>query len=159
VALAGETDIGSGQSFGSGTQGCPGKQRTCNDKWDTGTRGESGLLQYKSIDGVGSRSLKPAAWDGRRNCRWSPYVHGGPTGAWIDSVDAWSQLLAARGFAVFMPNIRGSLGVTVTNCIEMKRADWESDFEDVMAGVHDMNRGIADANRLWNCGAGSYGGT
>ena len=37
-------------------------------------------------------------------------VHGGPTGRWSDRFDAWSQLLASRGYAVFCPNIRGSTG-------------------------------------------------
>jgi dipeptidyl aminopeptidase/acylaminoacyl peptidase len=35
-------------------------------------------------------------------------VHGGPTGRWSDSFEAWGQLLAARGYAVLYPNVRGS---------------------------------------------------
>ena len=37
-------------------------------------------------------------------------IHGGPTGRWADSVETWGQLLAAHGYAVFYPNIRGSVG-------------------------------------------------
>jgi len=102
--------------------------------------------------------VKPADWDGKTKLPLVVYVHGGPTGAWEDSVDAWSQLLAARGFAVLMPNIRGSIGYG-QKFAEMNRADWGgADYKDVMAGVHDLvNRGIADGNRLGIAGW-SYGG-
>jgi len=118
------------------------------------------IYKYKSFDGleIEAALLKPADWDGKTKLPLVAYVHGGPTGAWGDSLDVWSQLLAARGFAVFMPNIRGSVGYG-QKFVEMNRADWGgADYKDVMAGVHDLvNRGIADANRLGIAGW-SYGG-
>ena len=61
-------------------------------------------------------------------------VHGGPTGAWTNRFDAWAQLLAARGFAVLSPNIRGSTGYGHDFMISNRR-DWGGgDFKDVMAG-------------------------
>jgi dipeptidyl aminopeptidase/acylaminoacyl peptidase len=85
-------------------------------------------------------------------------VHGGPTGRWSDSFEAWGQLLVARGYAVLYPNIRGSVGYG-QQFIEMNRADWGGgDFKDVMAGVDwAIARGIADPNRL-GIGGWSYGG-
>jgi dipeptidyl aminopeptidase/acylaminoacyl peptidase len=87
-------------------------------------------------------------------------VHGGPTGRWSDGIDflCWSQLLAARGYAVFCPNVRGSTGYGWDFVIK-NRADWGGgDFKDVMAGVDDLiHRGIADGNRLGIAGW-SYGG-
>jgi dipeptidyl aminopeptidase/acylaminoacyl peptidase len=85
-------------------------------------------------------------------------VHGGPTGAWQDSIEVWGQLLAAHGYGVFYPNIRGSTGYG-EKFIEMNRADWGgADFKDVMAGVKDLiDRGIADRKKL-GIGGWSYGG-
>jgi dipeptidyl aminopeptidase/acylaminoacyl peptidase len=86
------------------------------------------------------------------------HVHGGPTGAFIDNFDAWAQLLASRGYAVFCPNVRGSTGYGWAFMVK-NRFDWGGgDFKDVMAGVDDLiNRGIADPNRL-AIGGWSYGG-
>src|SRR4029450_10261838 len=67
-------------------------------------------------------------------------------------------LLVARGYAVFYPNIRGSIGYGQT-FIESNRANWGgADFKDVMAGVEELiPRGVADPNRL-GIGGWSYGG-
>jgi dipeptidyl aminopeptidase/acylaminoacyl peptidase len=63
------------------------------------------------------------------------HVHGGPTGAWTNRFDPLTQLLVTRGFAVLLPNIRGSSGYG-HKFIEANRADWGgADFKDVMAGV------------------------
>ena len=85
-------------------------------------------------------------------------AHGGPTGAWTHRFNSWGQLLAARGYLVFCPNIRGSTGYG-HKFIEMNRADWGGgEFKDVMAGVNWLiQRGDADAERL-GIGSWSYGG-
>jgi dipeptidyl aminopeptidase/acylaminoacyl peptidase len=85
-------------------------------------------------------------------------VHGGPTGRWTESVDAWGQLLAARGYGVLYPNVRGSSGYG-QKFAEMNRADWGGgDLKDVMAGVDDLiAKGITDPERL-GIGGWSYGG-
>jgi dipeptidyl aminopeptidase/acylaminoacyl peptidase len=85
-------------------------------------------------------------------------IHGGPTGNWEDVIEPWGQLLAARGYAVFYPNIRGSTGYG-EKFVEMNRGDWGGgDFKDVMWGIKDLeDRGIADPNRL-GIGGWSYGG-
>ena len=85
-------------------------------------------------------------------------VHGGPTGRWTDVFEPWGQLLAARGYAVIYPNVRGSTGYG-QRFVEMNRADWGGgDFKDVMAAVDwAVSAGLADANRL-GIGGWSYGG-
>jgi dipeptidyl aminopeptidase/acylaminoacyl peptidase len=102
--------------------------------------------------------LKPAGYDGKTKLPLVVRVHGGPTGRWRDSVDSWGQLLAARGYAVLYPNVRGSTGYG-QKFTEMNRADWGGgDFKDVMAGVDDLiAKGIADPERL-GIGGWSYGG-
>jgi dipeptidyl aminopeptidase/acylaminoacyl peptidase len=85
-------------------------------------------------------------------------VHGGPTAQWSNRFDALTQLLAARGYDVVQPNIRGSTGYG-HKFIEANRGDWGGgDFKDVMALVDDLiKRNIADPKRLAICGW-SYGG-
>ena len=116
--------------------------------------------KYKSFDGVEIEAalLKPANYDGKTKLPLVVLVHGGPTYRWRDSIDAWGQLLAERGYAVLYPNVRGSIGYG-QKFIEMNRADWGGgDFRDVMAGVDDLiAKGIADPERL-GIGGWSYGG-
>lgn len=85
-------------------------------------------------------------------------VHGGPTGAWTDGYETWGQLLAARGYAVFYPNIRGSIGYG-WKFLASNRGDWGgADFKDLMVGVDTLiARGVADPDRLGIAGW-SYGG-
>ena len=141
-----------------------------NDSWKAYSLIEPELYKYKSFDGVEIEAalLKPRE-DGETS---SPLhgngaktklplivlVHGGPTGRWSDSIETWGQLLAARGYAVFYPNIRGSVGYG-QKFVEANRGDWGGgDFKDVMAGVEDLvKRGIADPDRL-GIGGWSYGG-
>jgi len=118
------------------------------------------IYKYKSFDGLEIQAavLKPAGYDGKSKLPTVVLVHGGPTGNWSDSIDAWGQLLAARGFAVFYPNVRGSSGYG-ERFTELNRGDWGGgDFRDVMAGVDDLiAKGIADPGSLGIAGW-SYGG-
>ena len=138
----------------------PERASRVNEEWTKHALVKPETYKYKSFDGleIEAALLKPAGWDGKTQLPLIAYVHGGPTGAWEDSLDAWSQLLVARGFAVFMPNIRGSVGYG-EKFVETNRADWGGgDFKDVMAGVHDLvQRGIADPSKL-GIGGWSYGG-
>ncbi len=85
-------------------------------------------------------------------------VHGGPTGAWTNRVDTWGQLLAARGFAVLSPNVRGSTGYGHDFMI-LNRYDWGGgDYRDVVAGVDWLvKKGVVDPGRV-GIGGWSYGG-
>jgi len=141
-----------------------------NDLWKQYALSEPEFYKYKSFDGteIEAALLKPKE-DGETS---SPLqgngsktklplivlIHGGPTGRWSDSIETWGQLLAAHGYAVFYPNIRGSVGYG-QKFVEANRGDWGGgDFKDVMAGVEDLvKRGIADPNRL-GIGGWSYGG-
>ena len=131
-----------------------------NSKWKNYTLGQPEYYKYKSFDGteIEAALLKPLTGDAKEKFPTIVLVHGGPAGRWSDSVDVWGQLLAARGYAVFCPNIRGSIGYG-EKFVESNRADWGGgDFKDVMAGVKDLvDRGIADPDRL-AIGGWSYGG-
>ncbi|HEX5506435.1 MAG TPA: S9 family peptidase [Thermomicrobiales bacterium] len=91
-------------------------------------------------------------------------VHGGPTGVYqrnyLGGIQGYADIvgLAARGYAVFRANPRGSSGYGR----EFRFAnygDWGGgDYRDIMAGLDDLvARGIADPDRLGILGW-SYGG-
>lgn len=86
-------------------------------------------------------------------------VHGGPTSAYRDGFgDNWTQLLAAAGFAVLRPNIRGSIGRGVAFADAVLGDMGGKDFEDTLAGVdYLVAQGLADGARVGVLGW-SYGG-
>ena len=138
----------------------PTKVTHLNDSWKEYALNQPEQIRYKSFDGqlIEGALLKPANYKAETRVATIVLVHGGPTGAWGDSIETWGQLLAAHGFAVFYPNIRGSTGYG-HKFIEMNRGDWGGgDFKDVMAGVdYLIAQGIADPDKL-GIGGWSYGG-
>jgi dipeptidyl aminopeptidase/acylaminoacyl peptidase len=134
-----------------------------NDAWKQFKLATPEYYKYKSFDGmeIEAALLRPIGGpgaDAKTKLPLIALIHGGPTGRWSDSIETWGQLLAARGYAVFYPNIRGSVGYG-QKFVETNKADWGGgDFKDVMAGVKDLvDRGVADPNRL-GIGGWSYGG-
>jgi dipeptidyl aminopeptidase/acylaminoacyl peptidase len=117
------------------------------------------IIQYRSFDGtpIEAALFRPPGSEGKL-LPLIVHVHGGPTGAWTNRFEPLTQMLVARGFAVLLPNIRGSSGYG-HKFIEANRADWGGgDFKDVMAGVDEMiRRKVADPERL-GIGGWSYGG-
>jgi dipeptidyl aminopeptidase/acylaminoacyl peptidase len=118
------------------------------------------MLRYRSFDNqeIEASLILPRGYVAGKRIPLVVLVHGGPTGSWDDSFDAWGQLLAARGYGVMYPNIRGSDSYGWKFLIA-NRGDWGGgDYKDVMAGVDELiRRGIADPNRL-GIGGWSYGG-
>src|SRR5258706_306124 len=150
-------------------KGAPKQITHLNDSWKQYSLSEPEFYTYKSFDGteIEAALLKPRVLPsanqeigvpGKSKLPLIVLVHGGPTGRWADSIETWGQLLAAHGYAVFYPNIRGSVGYG-QKFVEANRGDWGGgDFKDVMAGVEDLvKRGIADPDRL-GIGGWSYGG-
>jgi dipeptidyl aminopeptidase/acylaminoacyl peptidase len=131
-----------------------------NARWDHPRAAKPEFFRYRSFDGLDIEAalLRPPAAPKDARLPLIVLVHGGPTGRWSDAFEAWGQLLAARGYAVLYPNIRGSVGYG-HKFIEMNRADWGgADFKDVMAGVdYVVKTGAADPERL-GIGGWSYGG-
>jgi dipeptidyl aminopeptidase/acylaminoacyl peptidase len=131
-----------------------------NDSWKEYALSEPEFYKYKSFDGaeIEAALLKPKGAEGKSKLPLIVLIHGGPTGRWGESIETWGQLLATHGYAVFYPNIRGSVGYG-EKFVESNRGDWGGgDFKDVMAGVDDLvKRGIADPEKL-GIGGWSYGG-
>jgi len=138
----------------------PKKSPSFNNSFDAFTVTKPEIYKYKSFDGleIEAALLKPPGYDGKTKLPLIALIHGGPTGAWESSIESWGQLLVAHGYAVFYPNIRGSVGYG-EKFVESNRADWGGgDFRDVIWGVDELiAKGIADPNRL-GIGGWSYGG-
>uniref|UniRef100_UPI0035CB47E0 S9 family peptidase n=1 Tax=uncultured Sphingomonas sp. TaxID=158754 RepID=UPI0035CB47E0 len=89
-------------------------------------------------------------------------IHGGPEWAWwsgwLGSWHEWAQMLATHGYAVLLPNIRGSDGQG-TAFARAVGTDWGGmDYQDVLDGVDMLvAQKIADPARL-GIGGWSYGG-
>jgi dipeptidyl aminopeptidase/acylaminoacyl peptidase len=160
LAFVGETSVQAPELWISAGEGPVEKVSHFNEIWDDVDLIKPEVFTYKSFDGVDIEAalLKPAASREGARVPLVVLIHGGPTGVWSDRFNSWGQLLADRGFAVFCPNIRGSVGYGYEFMI-MNRRDWGgADFKDVIAGVDYLVRqGIADPDRL-GIGGWSYGG-
>jgi dipeptidyl aminopeptidase/acylaminoacyl peptidase len=85
-------------------------------------------------------------------------VHGGPTGAFVDSFSPMTAHLLAQGWAVFMANPRGSTGYGAAFAAANKNDLGGSDLKDIMAGVDAVLVAYSiDRNKLALMGY-SYGG-
>jgi dipeptidyl aminopeptidase/acylaminoacyl peptidase len=121
-------------------------------------------LSWQGADGLPVRGwlLLPPGRTGSGRLPLVVNVHGGPSwqwgnwfhGTWHD----WGQALTTRGFAVLLPNPRGSTGGG-ERFESANRSDLGGlDFQDVMLGVDLLiERGVADPERL-GIGGWSYGG-
>jgi dipeptidyl aminopeptidase/acylaminoacyl peptidase len=172
LAYAGETATHAPELWLKGPDAEARAVTDVNAQWTSRPVVAPEFVTYKSADGmeIEAALLLPtgAARPGQGRDRGSEgparplatviLVHGGPTGRWSDAFEPWGQLLAARGYAVLYPNVRGSVGYG-HSFVEMNRADWGGgDFKDVMAGAdYLIARGIADPDRL-GIGGWSYGG-
>ncbi|WP_158583433.1 S9 family peptidase [Salinisphaera sp. Q1T1-3] len=89
-------------------------------------------------------------------------IHGGPYESWYDGWQGswvnWGQVLASHGYAVLLPNPRGSAGRSPAFALA-NRHDWGgADFQDILTGVHALaERGVIDIDRV-AIGGWSYGG-
>jgi dipeptidyl aminopeptidase/acylaminoacyl peptidase len=126
--------------------------------------GEMEVVRWESDAGVEIQGLlvKPHGYRDGQRYPLVVQVHGGPTSLWADKFCAswrdWAQVLAGRGYAVLLPNPRGSTGrgPDFSNAIFDDVGGGE--LRDVLAGVDAMvDRGLADPERL-AIGGWSWGG-
>jgi len=126
--------------------------------------GHSEVIGWRGKDGVELEGILvyPVGYQPGRKVPLLASIHGGPSGAWNEafqhSGNSYPQVWAGKGWAVFMPNIRGSSGYGEKFQLANLK-DWGGmDFQDIQAGLDELvRRGIADADRLAQSGW-SYGG-
>jgi dipeptidyl aminopeptidase/acylaminoacyl peptidase len=117
-------------------------------------------VHFKSKDGttVSGYLYKPLDYTPGKKVPTLLRPHGGPVWAWYAEFQPDIQLFAANGYAVLLPNPRGSSGYGQKYC-QAIFADWgNKDFQDDMAFVdYAIEQGIADSAKL-GVGGWSYGG-
>jgi dipeptidyl aminopeptidase/acylaminoacyl peptidase len=116
-------------------------------------------VRWKSFDGLeieGVLTLPPESI-AHRPYKLIVQPHGGPhsraSGSGFET-----QIFATRGYAVFQPNFRGSVGYGVS-FLDADRQDFGGgDMRDLLLGIdHLVAQGIADRDRQFVYGV-SYGG-
>jgi dipeptidyl aminopeptidase/acylaminoacyl peptidase len=122
------------------------------------------IVTYEARDGLKVEGILVRPLDEKEEAAYPlvVIVHGGPEGhlrhGWVTAYSRPGQLLAARGFAVFYPNYRGSTGRGV-QYTKLHQADYAGgEFDDVVDGVnHLVESGLVNRDKVGVTG-GSYGG-
>jgi dipeptidyl aminopeptidase/acylaminoacyl peptidase len=131
---------------------------------DPGAFADCEYVTYESEDGTGIGALHydardgPAVADDATDVPAVVMVHGGPHGASLRMFSAYAQFLVSRGYTVFQPNYRGSIG----RGREFKNAvhgDWGGmEQVDIREGAGWLReQAYVDDDRIAVYG-GSYGG-
>jgi dipeptidyl aminopeptidase/acylaminoacyl peptidase len=158
ISAHGDTEPGEVHLFDRKTRGLTFQYRI-REKLEREWLASMQPLRYRSSDGLEipayltlPKGVEP------RNLPVLAVVHGGP---WVR--DDWgynglAQFFANRGYAVFMPNFRGSTGFG-KKFLNAGNAEWGARMQDdVTWGVkYLVAQGIADPRRIGIFG-GSYGG-
>jgi len=121
---------------------------------------QADYVHFKSKDGtsVAGYLYKPLDYTPGKKVPTLLNPHGGPVGQYTPSFYHLAQLYAANGYAVLLPNPRGSSGYGQKFCAAIY-ADWgNKDYQDDVAMVdYAVAQGIADPDKL-GVGGWSYGG-
>jgi dipeptidyl aminopeptidase/acylaminoacyl peptidase len=113
------------------------------------------VVTWESDDGVEIEGLLIYPYGYEEGTRYPLVlqVHGGPASVWTDRMymhwHDWGQMLASQGYAVLLPNPRGSIGYG--SAFEQLLQDdvGGGESRDLVSGALAMvERGIADRDRL-----------
>jgi dipeptidyl aminopeptidase/acylaminoacyl peptidase len=122
------------------------------------------VVKFKARDGLALEGILVHPLDEKPGQRYPLIlaVHGGPEAndrnGWVTSYSNPGQLGAARGFAVFYPNYRGSTGRGVAFSKMSQRDPAGKEFDDLVDAVdHLVATGLVDKAKVGITG-GSYGG-
>jgi dipeptidyl aminopeptidase/acylaminoacyl peptidase len=141
------------------------RRMTSSNPWLADIRlAEQEVVTFAARDGLELQGLLIRPQDEAKGKRYPLIltVHGGPeahiSNGWLTRYVYPGQIGAARGFAVFYPNYRGSTGRGV-EFSKLGQADYAGkEFDDLVdAADHFVTSGLADAKRVGITG-GSYGG-
>ncbi|HEY7181269.1 MAG TPA: S9 family peptidase [Blastocatellia bacterium] len=135
-----------------------------NPQVESMTLGQVESVKWASNDGTEIEGLLvyPVGYQTGARYPLLTYIHGGPEGAYTKGFNAsWSafpQVYAGAGYAVFMPNFRGSSNYGAKFAQSNAKLVGKVDYEDILSGIDNLIKlGVADGNRLAVAGW-SYGG-
>jgi dipeptidyl aminopeptidase/acylaminoacyl peptidase len=118
-------------------------------------------ITWKSKDGstVGGVLVKPVGYQAGQRYPLIVAIHGGPASADVLGFNGGygSQVYAGAGYAVLMPNYRGSTNYGLKHKTDIVGNYMAPGFDDIMAGVdYLIAQGIADGSRMgalgWSAG-------
>ena len=141
------------------------KRMTNHNPWlDDREFGAQEVVTYEARDGkeIEGVLIWPVGQEGEEDLPLIVEVHGGPEAhydnGWLTDYRKPGQEAAAKGYAVFYPNYRGSTGRGI-DFIKSSQGDAAgAEFDDVIDGVEYLiDEGIADEDQLAVTGS-SYGG-
>jgi dipeptidyl aminopeptidase/acylaminoacyl peptidase len=117
-------------------------------------------ITYPSADGftISAYLYEPTGLKAGEKAPGIMWIHGGPTGQWSDTYQPQVQYFAQRGYAVLLPNIRGSSGYG-KKFEDANNGCWgHCDLKDVVAGVDYLKTlPLVNAAKMGIHGV-SYGG-
>jgi len=116
--------------------------------------------RFESRDGteVEAFFVKPVDYQEGRSYPTILWLHGGPASQFNWGYNETAQLFAANGYAVILPNPRGSTGYGAEFAHGTVAAWGENDYDDVIAAIdHGIEIGLVDPART-GVGGWSYGG-
>jgi dipeptidyl aminopeptidase/acylaminoacyl peptidase len=126
--------------------------------------GRQEVVRYPSRDGfeIEGLLLSPAGYESGRKYPLIVIVHGGPeshyANGWVTRYSEPAQVLAGKGYAVFLPNYRASTGYGLEFAWAGYGDPAGKEFDDVADGIDFLiKQGLADSERIGLTG-GSYGG-
>jgi dipeptidyl aminopeptidase/acylaminoacyl peptidase len=131
-----------------------------DDALSTVARAEVEKIRFNSADGtpVEAFLVKPLGYEEGTRYPTILWLHGGPASQFNFGYNDTAQLFAANGYAVIMPNPRGSTGYGSDFAHGTVAAWGEKDFADVMAAIdYGIEIGVVDPQRT-GVGGWSYGG-
>lgn len=125
--------------------------------------GETEEIEWKSNDGtsVGGVLVKPIGYEKGKRYPLIVQIHGGPASAsllnFIGSYGYYSHIYAAAGYAVLLPNYRGSTNYGEKFKMEISGDYFRKGYEDIMSGVdHLVRTGLVDGDKMgvmgWSAG-------
>lgn len=150
----------------SQTPGAAPERMTYNNSWINSVElGRQEVVAYQTRDNqfsINGILIYPVGYDGSTPVPLITVVHGGPeahySNGWLTSYSVPGQMAAAKGYAVFYPNYRGSTGRGIEFIFSSQADLAGKEFDDIVDGVdYLIEQGIADPDRIGVTG-GSYGG-
>jgi len=122
------------------------------------------VVRYKARDGVEIEGILyyPLDYSKEKRCPLLVDVHGGPeshfSNGWHTGYSMPAQVLAGKGYCVFLPNYGASTGYGIQFALRGYQDAAGKEFDDIADGIdYLVSIGLADPSRV-GLGGGSYGG-
>ena len=126
--------------------------------------GTQKVVRYPARDGLEIEGILvyPVGYEAGRRYPLVVIVHGGPesnySNGWVTRYSEPAQVLAGKGYAVFLPNYRASTGYGLAFALAGYNDAAGREFDDIADGIdYLVSAGVADKARVGLTG-GSYGG-